>query len=154
MMRVVSVDRDLGVGVTHPAYATLECDDYCFHAFIKLKDNPEGVLCLINELISSRIAKRLGVLIPECGVATIDDDTIDNTSYCIQEESRGSCFFSKQIEAAVKLNERAMPYICNKDSYEKIILFDHLIYNTDRNPGNLLLSSKKSGLEFLCFHQM
>ena len=36
-----------------------------------------------------------------------------------------------------------MPYIENTDSFEKIILFDHLIYNADRNGCNLILSSKK-----------
>lgn len=32
-----------------------------------------------------------------------------------------------------------MRYVSNTDSYEKILLFDHLIYNKDRNKGNLLI---------------
>lgn len=36
-----------------------------------------------------------------------------------------------------------MEFVANKDSYEKIILFDHLVYNTDRNKGNLLISTGK-----------
>ena len=56
MIRVASVDKNLHVGVTHPVLATLESNGECFHAFIKTKDNPEGVLCLNNELIASRIA--------------------------------------------------------------------------------------------------
>ena len=144
MVRVLSIDRFLGVGTTHPFVAKLEKDGEVFIGFIKLKNNPEGILCLVNELISFRLAKACGVLMPESGIAVIDDNTTDNTyTNLVTADSMGNCFYSKQIEKALPLNEMIMPYIQNKDMYEKVILFDHLIYNTDRNPGNLVFSSKK-----------
>lgn len=36
-----------------------------------------------------------------------------------------------------------MDYISNKETYEEIILFDQLIYNKDRNKGNLFISTGK-----------
>ena len=36
--------------------------------------------------------------------------------------------------------------ICNKDEFTRILLFDHVIFNTDRNPGNLLVRFYKKDL--------
>lgn len=143
MIHVESIDRFSGVGCTQPLISHVRIDEEVFIAYVKVKNNPEGVRCLINEFISYGLGLALGVLMPECGVALVDDNTIDNTNTFEFAENQGHCFYSKQIEKAFILNERAMPYIDNKGMYERIIVFDHLIYNTDRNPGNLLLSSKK-----------
>jgi len=35
------------------------------------------------------------------------------------------------------------PRIANKEDFHKLILFDHLVYNKDRNRGNLLVTSGK-----------
>lgn len=142
MVRVVSIDRRMAKGVTHPCIARVD-DGETFNAFIKLKDNPEGDRCLINELVSYRLAKALGVLMPDSGVAVIDENTADNTGCTIKESSLGSCFFSRQIERAFTLNESVMPFVDNTDMFEKIIVFDHLVFNSDRNRGNLLLKSNK-----------
>lgn len=34
----------------------------------------------------------------------------------------------------------------NKEDFIKILLFDHLIFNTDRNPGNLLVQYYKKNI--------
>lgn len=146
MINVVSIIRKQSIGSTDPYIAILDDDGEALEAFIKFKGNPQGCLCLINELISYRLAKLLGVLMPLSGVANINDITIDNSySYEINlQHEKGSCFYSKRIEKGVPLNRQAMKFVSNKDIYEKIILFDHLIYNKDRNDGNILLSGKKS----------
>lgn len=142
MVRVVSIDRFNGIGVTHPCIARVD-DGETFTAFIKLIDNPEGSRCLINELVSYRLATALGVLVPESGVAFVDENTVDNTGCSLMTSSYGPCFYSRQIEKALQLNAEVMRFIDNKEMYEKVIMFDHLIYNADRNPGNLLLTGKK-----------
>ena len=80
---------------------------------------------------------------PESGVALIDEQTTDNT-YTITDKSLGHCFYSTQIVKADKLLPSIMGFIDNKEMYEKTILVDHLIYNKDRNSGNILISYKKA----------
>ena len=144
MVHVSVINRKQNLGVTQPLLATLEKEnDECFPSFIKIKDNPEGDRCLINELVSYRLAKELDILMPESGVALIDEQTTDNT-YTITDKSLGHCFYSTQIVKADKLLPSIMGFIDNKEMYEKTILFDHLIYNKDRNPGNILISYKKA----------
>ena len=145
MVRVSSICRKQTLGVTEPYIALLDGDGKTFEAFIKRKGNPQGCLCLINELISYRLAKVLGILMPESGVALIDAQTEDNSfSYEVDwKQERGSCFYSRQIKNVYPLNARAISHVSNVDMFEKIILFDHLIYNKDRNLGNLLLKANK-----------
>lgn len=141
-IHVCSVDRREHKGVTEPYIATLSENESHFLAFIKLKNNPEGHRCLINEIVSYRLAEMLGVLMPVSGIADISSETKDNTYEVDINKNLGSCFYSTLVEPAFTLNERVMRYIDNKDIYEKIILFDHLIYNSDRNWGNLILRGK------------
>ena len=140
---VCSINQQQHKGVTEPYVATLCYGEETFLAFIKTKDNPQGDRCLINELISYRLAKELDILMPVSGVAIINNETQDNTGSFELLNNTGSCFFSKQIYKANNLSKSTMYYIDNKDCYEKIMLFDHLIYNSDRNPGNIILPFKK-----------
>ena len=140
---VCSIDRSENKGVTKPYIATLSESGRHFTAFVKLKNNPEGDRCLINELVSYRLASMLGILMPASGVAGISEDTRDNTFEVSIQNNIGSCFYSTMVANAFTLNERVMRYIGNKDIYEKIILFDHLVYNSDRNEGNLIMRGKK-----------
>jgi hypothetical protein len=78
---------------------------------------------------------------PESGVAIIDDKTeLDSP---IDKNNFGYCFYSKYLSKVALLNENIIDCISNQDSFEKIILFNHLIYNKDRNKGNLLISTGK-----------
>lgn len=145
MEKVESILREQNVGITEPYIAQLRNSSGIFTAFIKVKGNPEGVLCLVNELVSYRLASIVGLTMPASGVAVIDADTSDNTFKVTCDKTNiGSCFFSTQIEKGLTLNQNAVKHVDNDDIFEKIILFDHLIYNKDRNLGNLLLSSSKS----------
>ena len=137
---VRSINQQQHKGVTEPYVATLYDGENTFPAFIKIKNNPQGDRCLINELISYRLAKQLDILMPLSGVAIINNETQDNTGgFDFHNNNIGCCFFSKQVEKATNLTRSIMRYIENKDCYEKIMLFDHLIYNSDRNPGNIIL---------------
>ncbi len=156
MIHVLSIERPVGVGITNPFIALLEKEGELFYAYIKLKNNPDGVLCLINELISYHLAIAIGLPVPESGIAVIDSNTIDNSgaaSLNANFDSKESCFYSRLIDKAYKLNSNIMSRIENHDIFDSIILFDHLIYNKDRNPGNILVRSKyKKAILYIIDH--
>lgn len=138
MLHVDQIIREMENGCTKPYLAKLSDGERIIYAVIKLKDNDQGVLTLINELISYYLAKELDVLIPLSGIAVIDEYT-DFGAFKVNSSSFGNCFFSEYIDKSTIINNKIMRYVSNTDSYEKILLFDHLIYNKDRNKGNLLI---------------
>ena len=142
LLHVDKIERRIENGCTEPFLAILNTGEEKIHAVIKTKDNIQGILTLINELISYKLANAVGILMPDSGVATIDSQTIIEENV-LTDDDFGSCFYSKYIERASILNENIMDYISNKEAYEEIILFDHLTYNKDRNKGNLLISTGK-----------
>lgn len=137
------VDKVLGKvgnGITEPLDAQLSSGE---RAIIKLFNNSQGNLVLVNEYISYRMCSQLEIPIPEAGIGIINENTelcIDNL---VSSENYGYCFFSKRIDKVTIINRGIIPRITNKDDFYKIILFDHLVYNKDRNRGNLLVTSGK-----------
>lgn len=60
----------------------------------------------------------------------------------------GYGFYSKRLEKVTKFSPKinVVKLIENKFEINKIILFDHLIYNDDRHDGNLLIGLKTSNI--------
>lgn len=141
VLHVDKVDRRIENGCTEPFLAVLNTGSDQIHAVIKTKNNVQGILSVVNEWISYKLAIALEILMPESGIAQIDDNT--DTGNFVDKSDFGNCFYSKYIQKASIPNENVMEFVANKDSYEKIILFDHLVYNTDRNKGNLLIFTGK-----------
>ena len=98
---------------------------------------------LVNEYISYRLCGKLELPIPVAGIAIIDDKTeyYDND---ILAENYGYCFYSVRIDKVAPVNLAIIPRIANKEDFYKLILFNHLVYNKDRNRGNLLVTSGKT----------
>jgi hypothetical protein len=143
MFHVNQIVKKLTNGCTEPYLAKISNETEEFYAVIKLQDNIHGVLTLINELISYNLAVALDVNMPQSGIARLDEST-DFGDFKIEHSNYGYCFYSKYLgDRVTVLNHRLMKYISNKDAYEKIILFDHLVYNKDRNKGNLLICSDR-----------
>ncbi len=142
MFHVDKIIKKMGNGCTQPYQAKLSNETEVIYAIIKFKDNEQGVLTLINEIISYNLAKAIDLVMPESGIALVDDLTSFG-DYDIPSNNYGCCFYSKEIQPATIINDNIMKFVSNKDSYEKIILFDHLVYNKDRNKGNLLIYSGK-----------
>lgn len=138
MFHVEQIIKKVPNGCTKPFQAMLKEGQREIYAYIKLKNNEQGVLALINELISYNLALVLDIPMPLSGIAIIDDAT-NFGEFEIDRSNFGHCFYSKAIDPATILNRQIMKYVSNNDSYEKIILFDHLVYNKDRNKGNLLI---------------
>lgn len=143
MFHVDKIIKEMENGCTKPYEAKISKENGDqFYAIIKFKNNEQGVLTVINEIISYYLALSLEIVMPQSGVALVDELT-DFGEFNIDNSNFGCCFYSKEIEKATVLNKNIMKFISNDDSYEKIILFDHIVYNKDRNKGNLLISSGK-----------
>ena len=141
---VDKLEKRIGNGCTEPLLGVLTSGNKELYAVLKTKNNIQGVLSVVNEWVAYNIAVELEMLMPVSGVAIIDSDT--DVAGLIDDKDFGSCFYSAYIEKASILNETIMEFVSNKNVHEKIILFDHLVYNRDRynkngNRGNLLISA-------------
>ena len=141
---VQSIIREIGNGATNPLIATLSDSTQTINAIIKTKGNPEGIRPLVNEYICYQLAYQLGIRMPFCGIASITAEVIDKHKNFLQPADFGSCFFSEYIPHATLPNVAVISSVANKEIFEQIILFDHIIYNKDRNPGNLLMLCSKN----------
>lgn len=127
-------------GSTEPFYAGLEGGDVR-DALIKTKGNPQGVLALANEVVAYRLAVEAGIPMPTSGVAAIDAET--DSQGLLTDADLGSCFYSQWIDKATIALPSSFSSVSDSLLFCKIILFDHLIYNKDRNLGNLLVTMRK-----------
>lgn len=145
MEKVKSLNEYVGNGVTEPIWAILEDSGI---SVLKYETNLQGKKILFNELVSYLIAKKVDITMPSSGVCRITSETLyekenlklkqvydDNKNRC--------CFFSKAVPKATRLNCGIIRDIENKDNFEKILLLDHIIYNKDRNQGNILVNLNK-----------
>lgn len=114
------------------------------YAYVKTFGSRWSNKVLINEYICLKIAKSLGLTIPNGGVCLIDDNTdrddvIEDIDYT--EKIDGVAFYSEKIYnvAPASRSMEVINNIINKEEINSIILFDHLIYNIDRHNGNLLI---------------
>jgi hypothetical protein len=139
----------IGNGVTVPILADSRGVNYV----IKTYNNSQGNKILVNELLCYLIAKELELPIPNAKIGIIDNFTaIDNNVNDIVDFDNscyGPCFCSQYLGNAFNVSSHKMLSLC--DNYQKIIckimLFDHLIYNKDRNKGNLLINSENKKRE-------
>ena len=137
----------IGLGGTDPFWAALDDDTF---VIFKTFNNLQGNKSLVNEYIGYRIAILFNMPIPYAGVALLDNNSI--ISDCIIEEFKypkekyfGLGFYSTKIEKGMQLTAASvLNKICNIDDIPRIIAFDILLGNYDRNPGNLLIEMKKN----------
>jgi hypothetical protein len=115
--------------------------------YVKVAENIDGPRLLINEYIAYSIAKMLGLPIPKGAFVQIDGDfefSIDNQS---KKLINPIGFGLRQIKNVTPLIHPRYFSICsNKENLLPIIVFDHILDNTDRefNIGNLLFSYTNS----------
>ncbi len=109
---------------------------------VKTFNGPEGSLVLFNELFCYKLALLIDLNMPNSGVCVIDDNT-EVYNDCVEKQQFGYGFYSTYLNKTVVLNNNIINKIRNLDEFYKILLFDHIIYNKDRNPGNLLVQYYK-----------
>lgn len=111
--------------------------------------NVESSRVLANELIAYKIAIELGLPIPNAGCAVVDGDTVIQNEAFTEDCGEHSDFlgmgFYSELQDKVSLVTSPMQLanVINCNEIPRIIMFDHLIYNADRNPGNMLVDMKK-----------
>ena len=137
-------------GCTEPLDACLESGD---RVIVKPINNIQGNLALVNEYICYKLCSKLEMPIPDAGITIIDNKTdIVNDEGIITVDNYGYGFYSKRIDKATIINRNIIPRITNKEDFYKIILFDHLVYNTDRNRGNILVTLGKNSKMYMIDH--
>lgn len=145
MKFVTNVIEKVDNGVTEPLYCILD-DGY--HAIVKTSNNPQGNLVLFNELLCYNIACKIGLPMPNSGICTIGDKTKHNGE--ISEDNFGKAFYSERLNRITRISGSSLYQKANNhDIMPKLIVFDHLVYNADRNPGNLLYSMEKNNREII-----
>ena len=129
-------------GVTKPVRGKLDDETV---AIIKLYNNVQGNLTLVNEIVCHQIAKTLGLPVVPSGICIFDDETINENSYA-SSINYGPCFYSTYLEKATPLKQGIIDLILNKKDFYKLLLFDHIVYNKDRNLGNMLVTYNKGNI--------
>lgn len=136
------VQHNIGNGITEPKLAMT--DDNTL-VIVKTYNGPEGPLVLFNEYLCYRLAVLLDIPMPVSGICLIDEDT---TIYneCVDKNQFGYGFYSTYLNKCLPLVDTIISLMKNKEVFYKILLFDHIIFNSDRNPGNLLVQYYKNNI--------
>lgn len=136
------VQHDMGNGITEPKFAITDDN---IPVIVKTNNGPEGPLVLFNEYFCYRLAILLSLPMPKSGICLIDANT-NIYNDCIAVEQYGYGFYSTYLNKVVPLVDTIIPMIKNKEAFYKILLFDHVVFNPDRNPGNLLVQYYKNNI--------
>jgi len=127
---------NMNLGSTEPKFAILEDGT---QVVTKLYNGPEGNLVLFNEYLCYRLAILLDIPMPRAGVCILDSSSEIQDETLADSHNYGKAFFSEYMPKVTKLLPTIIGKMRNKEDFVKILLFDHIIFNTDRNPGNLLV---------------
>lgn len=127
---------NMNVGITEPKYAILNDGS---QSVVKLSHGPEGNLVLFNEYICYRMALLLDIPMPYCGIGIMDENTEILDPDIASNKNYGYAFYSTYIPKTTKLLPSIIHLMQNKEDFIKVLLFDHIIFNKDRNEGNLLV---------------
>lgn len=113
---------------------------------VKLSHGPEGNLVLFNEYVCYRLAILLDIPMPYCGICVMDENTEIFDSDIASSNNYGYAFYSTFMPKTTKLLSSIIRLMKNKEVFIKVLLFDHIIFNKDRNEGNLLVQFYKDGV--------
>lgn len=134
--RINQLCYNIGLGSTEPKFAIL---DDGTQVITKLMNGPEGNLVLFNEYLCYRLAILLDIPMPHAGICIFDAETEIQEEGIASANNYGKAFYSEYMPKVTKLLSSIICKMKNKDDFVKILLFDHIVFNTDRNPGNLLV---------------
>lgn len=149
MLKLLNIIKPIGVGVTIPHLVELTNGS---KYVLKFPGNPEGEKALINEFICYELAMLLELPIIESTIVDIDFSTANGVD-CIEKSiilKNGMGFASLYNTKANPINTPSIIKLAhNSCDLYKIIIFDFIVGNTDRNKGNLLYDSKYKKLNII-----
>lgn len=131
-------------GCTNPVKGRLDTNEI---VIVKLFNNEQGNLTLVNEYISHKLALALHLPVVKSGICFCDTSTIDDNK-CISSNNYGFCFYSTYLEKSAPLKLGIIRLLSNIDVFYSLLLFDHIVYNKDRNIYNLLTTYTKADISF------
>ncbi len=126
----------MNIGVTEPKYAILDDGS---QIVVKLPHGPEGNLVLFNEYVCYRLAILIDIPMPYCGICVMDENTEVSDPNIASSINYGYAFYSTFMPKTTKLLSSIIRLMKNREVFIKVLLFDHMIFNRDRNEGNLLV---------------
>lgn len=139
MLDIIEIKNKLGNGCTIPY--VVWCSDNNSYV-VKFPGNPEGKKTLVNEFIASRLCEYLKLPIMEYKLINVK--TKDYKDYMKDdiEFVSGTAFGTVYDDNALPiLNSKMISKTYNSYDAVKILIFDLLIGNFDRNNGNLMIDS-------------
>lgn len=71
-----------------------------------------------------------------------------DSNTCLSPKNYGPCFYSTYLEKSTPLKPGIIRLLSNIDTFYSLLLFDHIIYNKDRNIYNLLTTYTKADISF------
>lgn len=142
IQHVKQIEVPIQNGVTEPLRCMLSDDT---RAVVKVFNNIQGNLTLVNEFICYQLAVLLQLPMPVSGLCVCDSNTID-THNDLRDINKGYGFYSTYIEKSTILKMGIMKHVQNIDIFYKVVIFDHFVYNKDRNIANLLVEYSKKGV--------
>lgn len=138
---IAQIHYNMNIGVTEPKYAILDDGS---QIVVKLSHGPEGNLVLFNEYVCYRLAILIDIPMPYCGICVMDAKTEVFDSNIASSINYGYAFYSTFMPKTTKLLSSIIRLMRNKEVFIKVLLFDHMIFNRDRNEGNLLVRFYKN----------
>lgn len=138
---IAQILYNMEIGITEPKYAILDDGS---QVVVKLSHGPEGNLVLFNEYVCYRLAILIDIPMPYCGICIMDEKTEILDSNIASSNNYGYAFYSTYMPKTTKLLPSIIGLMENKEVFIKVLLFDHIIFNRDRNEGNLLVRFYKN----------
>ena len=83
---------------------------------------------------------------PVSGICVMDETTEIQDPSIASSQNYGKAFYSTFMPKTTKLLPSIIGLMKNKEDFIKILLFDHIIFNSDRNEGNLLVRFYKGDI--------
>lgn len=117
---------------------------------VKFKNNPQGDWVVTYEYIVNSLASRLQLPIPRYKIVRVSGSFIEKNEKLAKIGFKsGSQFASRFIENTVLFTDLSSTLskgqIRNVDQIAGLIVFDHWVGNSDRNPKNLLFLPTNDG---------
>ena len=139
LVNIVEIKDKLGNGCTVPF--VVWCDDGKTYV-VKFPGNEQGIKTLVNEFIASNLCEYLELPIFDYNLIKVKmsdyNDKTKNEIIPLEGTAFGTLY---NDNALTILNSRMISKASNKNDAIKILIFDLLIGNYDRNKGNLMIDS-------------
>lgn len=141
-LKITEIERMIPLGITNPYL--VKCDDGKRYA-AKFPGNTDGTRVLINEYVCANLAKLLDLPIPNFALAVTPELDVFKKQLPNISPISGTVFLSEWMDKVAPVpDHQVLSKITNKFDTIKVLIFDVLIGNNDRNGGNLLLNFKNN----------